>query len=341
MITEFRISNIVGNLEYQGSEKSIQELADSIADIGQLQNIVLNSRHEIIAGRRRVAAFKKLGKPFIMAMISDQYNDVLKALKAERDENTCRLERTPLQKKELADRIVALLSPIAKENSNSNLMVRIPGAETDDRVVNLSTHENCGKTHDSNETVGRVKDQAAEAAGISRSTLEKIDAIVDEAKADPETMTPVVEEMEKTGKVDPAFKKAKENKKSRKKDPLLDANGKEVPELLRDIFGDVWLNKSLGDLDSMLTTLANVQSRLKGKGQFYKWMQLTNALNGIEDAIKAVRIAHDSIEHGKPHVVCPRCEGTKKVKGESCGACRGSGYLSVWREQDLREQGNA
>ena len=54
---------------------------------------------------------------------------------------------------------------------------------------------------------GVAADKASAATGYSRETLRKVDAVVEAAEAEPEKFGPVVEEMDRTGKVDPAYRK--------------------------------------------------------------------------------------------------------------------------------------
>ena len=43
------------------------------------------------------------------------------------------------------------------------------------------------------------------------------------------------------------------------------------------------------------------------------------------EAKNLVHNAHDSIEHGVPHALCPTCGGACKTAGKKCEGCRGSG----------------
>ena len=74
-----------------------------------------------------------------------------------------------------------------------------------------------GKTKGSTKLVdpdrGKAVDKAAAATGYSPESLRKIDVVVEAAEADPEKYGPVVEEMDRTGKVDPAYRKVVEKKK--------------------------------------------------------------------------------------------------------------------------------
>jgi hypothetical protein len=57
-------------------------------------------------------------------------------------------------------------------------------------------------------SAGRTRDKVAEAVGMSGRTYEKARAVVEAAEADP-AAAPLVEEMDRTGKVNPAFQAAR------------------------------------------------------------------------------------------------------------------------------------
>lgn len=65
-------------------------MAGSIAELGLLQPILVDEEHRLIAGYRRYLAVKKLGWATVPAVCVDGLDDVLRRLKAEQHENTCR-----------------------------------------------------------------------------------------------------------------------------------------------------------------------------------------------------------------------------------------------------------
>jgi hypothetical protein len=73
----------------------IASLAASLAELGQLQPIVVTPDYRLVAGARRLAAAKTLGWVEIDAVVADNLTDTALALRAERDENTCRKAFTP------------------------------------------------------------------------------------------------------------------------------------------------------------------------------------------------------------------------------------------------------
>src|SRR4051794_11058655 len=85
----------------------------SIERIGLLHPVVLNSRMELIAGARRLAAVKHLGWKEITAVVAANLDDAVAALHAERDENLCRGPFTVGEMAEAGRRIEELEKPAA------------------------------------------------------------------------------------------------------------------------------------------------------------------------------------------------------------------------------------
>lgn len=158
---------------------SIEALVDSIKAVGLLHPIVVDLAGNLIAGERRLVACQRLGWKDIPATVVDLGDHA--RLRAEHDENTIRQAFTPSE-------AVAIAKAIKD-------MVKTPvGQHADQRD---------GETF---AISGRTVDKAAKFVGMSGRTLEKATAVVEAAAADP-TLEPVVEEMDKTGKVDPAYRK--------------------------------------------------------------------------------------------------------------------------------------
>jgi ParB/RepB/Spo0J family partition protein len=77
----------------------IAELADSIRKVGLIQPIVINGSNELIAGARRLEAFKHLGRTSIPFRVID----VPSMLLAEHDENQVRKDFTLTERDAIAD----------------------------------------------------------------------------------------------------------------------------------------------------------------------------------------------------------------------------------------------
>lgn len=77
--------------------EKVAQIGESITAIGLLHPISVNKKHELVAGRHRLEAFKKLGRKSIPAIITEKG---LKADLAEIDENLIREELNVLERGE-------------------------------------------------------------------------------------------------------------------------------------------------------------------------------------------------------------------------------------------------
>ena len=93
---------------------SLDELAQSIAEIGLLHPIVLKPDLRLVIGQRRLEACRSLGWSKIPARIVSTFEDARASLAAELDENTCRLDMTPSEKVGLGLRLEEFERPKAE-----------------------------------------------------------------------------------------------------------------------------------------------------------------------------------------------------------------------------------
>lgn len=169
----------------------VRGLADSIARVGLLHPVVVTPDHRLVSGARRLAAARLLGWTEIPVHVIENLTDALPLLLAERDENVERKAFTP---EEVVDG-AALLEPLEKaaakerERQAGSIGGKAKGRET-------FTHPSKGKS----------RDKVAAAMGVSAPTLRKAQAVVTAARKEPEKFTPLVTEMNRTGKVDGAHK---------------------------------------------------------------------------------------------------------------------------------------
>lgn len=107
LMEQISIASIIVENRFRKDMGDLSGLAKSIEELGQLQPIIINKDRRLIAGGRRLAAMKQLGRELIAASVFDL--DDLDALKVERDENDQRKEPTISEKVALAEAIAERL----------------------------------------------------------------------------------------------------------------------------------------------------------------------------------------------------------------------------------------
>jgi ParB-like chromosome segregation protein Spo0J len=192
------IEEIIVKERYRKDLGDLDRLAGSIRDSELLQPIVLNSSKELIAGQRRLEAVKSLGWKEVPCRVCKTADDVIGALLAERDENTCRKPFKPSEAVAIGKAIEELEREEAKKRKTAGLK----------KGKASPVVENCpnGKAK------GKARDKIGAAVGMSGKNYEKAKAVVKEAEENPAEFGPVKEEMDRTGKVDPAYKKVRAKK---------------------------------------------------------------------------------------------------------------------------------
>ena len=169
---------------------NIDALVDSIREVGLLHRVVVDAHGNLIAGERRLAACVRLGLRDIPATIVEL--DAEKTLRAQDDENSIRKDFTPTEAVAIRDARLQREKEKAKE-----------------RQSDLNRPAASGNFPQADK--GKAKDKAAEGTGYCGKTLDKAATVMEAAAADPE-LEHVVDEMDKTGKVDPAYQKLRRPK---------------------------------------------------------------------------------------------------------------------------------
>jgi ParB-like chromosome segregation protein Spo0J len=180
---------------YRNSLGDLGSLAKSIKDVGLLHPIVITSNNELVAGERRLEACKSLGWSEIPVRVVDLDN----IAQGEYAENAERKDFLPSE----IDAIRRALQPqekaAAKERQTASLK---RGSKSPFRKLSGTGQE--------------TRDKIGHFAGMSGRTVEKIAAICEAAEADPD-LVPLVEQMDRTGKVDGAYKKLKKAKENQER----------------------------------------------------------------------------------------------------------------------------
>jgi ParB-like chromosome segregation protein Spo0J len=144
-----------------------------------LHPIVVTPDGSLIAGARRLMAFKSLGRETIPVTVVDLERVVL----GEYAENTFRKQFTPSECADIADSLEPIERALARERQLA------------------------GKPPEKFSEGGEARHKIAKAAGKSAPSIAKARAVRDAAKADPEKFGKLQADMDRTGRVDGPFKR--------------------------------------------------------------------------------------------------------------------------------------
>jgi N6-adenosine-specific RNA methylase IME4 len=161
-----------------------------MAEHGLLHPVVVTPNGELIAGERRLRAAESLGWGQIPVTVVDLDSIV----HGEYAENAHRKDFTLSEAVAIKRALEPLEKAAAKERQ---------GTRTDKHPGNLPTSSH-----------GRASDKAALSTGFGRRTLEKAEAIVDAAEAEPERFGKLLADMDRSGSVNGVFKRLKVAKKA-------------------------------------------------------------------------------------------------------------------------------
>jgi hypothetical protein len=201
------ISEIIVGERHRRDLGDIEGLAASIAKLGLLQPIVVRPDGILIAGERRLHAAALLGWTEILVNVID----LDAVVPGEFAENTCRKDFTLSEAVAIKRALEPLEKAAAKERQREGGR---RGGEGSGNLPQAST--------------GRAADKAAKATGMARRTLEKAEAIVDAAEAEPERFGKLLADMDRTGRVNGVFRRlkiARQAEAIRAEPPLLPGNG--------------------------------------------------------------------------------------------------------------------
>ena len=169
----------------------IEGLAASMGNLDMLEPIVVRpddrGQYQLVCGARRLAAAKQLGQTKVSVIVRNLTE--AEALKAEFAENVFRKDFTLSEAVAIKRELEPIERAAAKERQ---------GGRTDKHPGKLPAS-----------STGRAADKAAKATGMARRTLEKAEAIVDAAEAEPEKFGKLLADMDRTGRVNGVFKRLK------------------------------------------------------------------------------------------------------------------------------------
>lgn len=142
----------------------LKPLAESIRERGLLHPIVLTPDMHLVAGQRRIEAVRLLGWDEIAYTIVRTLTTATSLLKAERDENTCRKEMTPEERKVATDRLLELEKPAAKDRQRDHGGTAPGKPNTSEPRL---------------QSEGRADDIAAKGAGWSRDSYRRATQVIE------------------------------------------------------------------------------------------------------------------------------------------------------------------
>lgn len=184
------IAEIVIGHRYRRELGDIAGLAASIDDVGLLHPVVITPEGRLIAGARRLAACKRLGWVDVPVHVVP----LAEIVRGECQENTARKDFLPTEWVAIAEAVKPLLEEAAKARQMAGLKL-CPTVDLGQTLPKVKK--------------GKARDQAAAYVGVSGFNLDKAAAVVAAAEAEPEKFAPLVDEMDRTGKVNGAHKKLK------------------------------------------------------------------------------------------------------------------------------------
>ena len=183
-----RIEDISIGERYRKDLGDIGGLAKSIQEIGLLHTVVVTSGGQLVAGQRRLAAARQLGWDDIPARIVNLQSLV----RGEYDENEVRKDFIPSEKVA----ICRVLEPLEKEAAKN-------------RQIELGRTHGAPSGNLPEGAKGDSRDAVASKIGMSGKSYEKAKAVIEAAEEEPEKFAALAEEMDRTGKIDGAYKKLK------------------------------------------------------------------------------------------------------------------------------------
>jgi ParB family chromosome partitioning protein len=232
------VGEIIVSDRYRKDLGDLEPLKDSIAAIGILHPVVVDGDCRLLVGGRRLEACKQLGMMTIPAVTAASLSDLRQRVMAEKDENVCREPFKPSEMVALGKVIEEFQRPIAEAAKAEG--VKEGGKQ---RHSSRGISPRAEKPQDDSKRTSSV---AAAACGVDRRTYEKAKAVAHAAAESPKKFGPLVEQMDRTGKVNKAYselRKAKKKAEREKARMRVEATtGVNVDE--RCNLGDVWF---LGD----------------------------------------------------------------------------------------------
>lgn len=128
------------------------------------------------------------------------------------------------------------------------------------------------------------------------------------------------------------------NRPTQKKHALKDGRNVDVPDRLRDLFGNPWYEQFAEEVAEILTRVAKLKRDVAAQGRLLKeWLPLERCEEFAGLALTNLRYLASQVASNKPHAVCPECGGDGcKAHGS---ACHKAGWLPKYRADELKAEG--
>jgi hypothetical protein len=213
------IDAIVVRARHRKDLGEVDSLMASIASVGLLNPVTVDSENVLLAGERRLIACRRLGWKEIPVTVAANFDDAVSRLVAERDENTCRKDMSPSELVSLGKALEELERPKARERQ---------GARSD--LTSCSAEQQLANPKRS--SAGYTNTIVAGALGMSGTTYGRAKHVVEAAQDEtlPEEVREVaakaVREMDRTGVVTTQYDRVRAAEK-----------GEEPPQVKRASYG--------------------------------------------------------------------------------------------------------
>jgi len=172
MIQKISIAQIMVGQRHRKDMGDLHALGDSINQLGLLQPIGVTSKMQLVWGERRLKACELLGWREIDAVVDPSLDDILRAMKAEEDENVCRKPFNHTEAVAIADHIESVERQRAEERKRD-------GQRKGGKVRQGQLGEDSAPSTPTPEP-GKTREKVAAAVGMSHDTLTKARKVVAE-----------------------------------------------------------------------------------------------------------------------------------------------------------------
>lgn len=229
------IHDIVVGERYRKDLGDLGPLKASIVELGLLHPVVIDGERRLLVGGRRLEACKQLEMLTIPAVTAASLTDLRQRVMAEKDENVCREPFKPSEMVALGRVIEEFQRPIAEA-------AKAEGGGDKKSKEAKSDGGSSPKRSKPRDESKRTSSVAAAACGVDRRTYEKAKAVTQAAADAPKKFGPLVEMMDRTGKVNKAYselrKATKQEERQAARRKIEKATGVKADE--RCQAGDVW-----------------------------------------------------------------------------------------------------